>query len=234
MKRPELHRVEILVLRTLRRSTSARFSELMKPTELKSDAFKFYVRRLRELGYISKDEDGNYSLTAVGKEFANNLDEDIAMIQKQPKVSILIIIPKPKDKTRFLFQRRLRQPYYDFYGQLSGPVKWGEEIEVTAARELTKQTGLVGDCKVIGFYRQKDFDNTAELLLEDKLFSIVEAIVKDEVLENSWSGGYNEWMTLEEYMQKEKRFPATERVLAMRATNQTYASEMASYAPEEY
>jgi hypothetical protein len=206
----------------------------MKPTELKSDAFKFYVRRLRELGYISKDEDGNYSLTAVGKEFANNLDEDTAMIQKQPKLSILIIIPKPKDETRFLFQRRLRQPYYDFYGQLSGPVKWGEEIEVTAARELTKQTGLVGDCKVMGFYRQKDFDNTAELLLEDKLFAIVEAIVKDEVLENSWSGGYNEWMTLEEYMQKEKRFPATERVLAMRATNQTYASEMASYAPEEY
>jgi len=206
----------------------------MKPTELKSDAFKFYVRRLRELGYIGKDEDGNYSLTAVGKEFANNLDEDTAMIQKQPKLSILIIIPKPKDETRFLFQRRLRQPYYDFYGQLSGPVRWGEEIEVSAARELTKQTGLVGDCKVIGFYRQKDFDNTAKLLLEDKLFAIVEAIVKDEVLENSWSGGYNEWMTLEEYMQKEKRFPATERVLAMRATNQTYASEMASYAPEEY
>lgn len=234
VKRPELHRVEILVLRTLRRSISARFNELMKPTGLKSDAFKFYVRRLKELGYVNKDEDGNYSLTAIGKEFANNLDKDTAMVQKQPKLSVLIVIPKPNDKTRFLFQRRLRQPYYDFYGELSGPVKWGEEIEVTAARELIKQTGLTGDCKVVGFYRQKDIDHTTESLLEDKLFAVVEATVKDEILENSWSGGHNEWMTLEEYRQKGRRFPATERILAMRATNQTYASEVTSYVHDEY
>jgi len=50
----------------------------MKPTELQSDAFKFYARRLRELGYVEKDGDGNYTLTAKGKEFANNLDEETA------------------------------------------------------------------------------------------------------------------------------------------------------------
>ena len=234
MKRPELHRVEILVLRTLRRSISARFNELMKPTELQSDAFKFYVRRLRELGYVEKDNEGNYTLTAKGKEFANNLDEETAMVQKQPKLSMIIVAADPDGSSRLLFQRRLRHPYYHFYGAISGPVKWGEEIEAAAARELTKQTALTATYKVMAFYRQKDRDNKTGAILEDKLFAVVEATVEHDTLSNTWTGGYNEWMTIEAYRQQEKRFPSTDGILRMRAANRIYASEEASYTHDEY
>ena len=234
MKRPELHRAEILVLRTLRRSVSARFNELMKPTELQSDAFKFYVRRLRELGYVEKDDDGNYILTVKGKEFANNLDEETAMIQKQPKLSMIIVAKHPDDSSRLLFQRRLRHPYYDFYGAISGPVKWGEEIETAAARELTKQTSLTAACKVVAFYRQKDRDTTTGMILEDKLFAIVEATVEQSTLGNTWGGGHNEWMTVEEYRQQKKRFSNTDRILEMRQANRTYTSEETTYTHDEY
>lgn len=234
MKRPELHRAEILVLRTLRRNISSRFNELMKPTGLQSDAFKFYVRRLRELGYIEKDNDGNYSLTTKGKEFANNLDEETAMIQKQPKLSMIITARNPSDASQLLFQRRLRHPYYNFYGAISGPVKWGEEIEVAAARELTKQTGLTATYDVVAFYRQKDRDNETGAILEDKLFAVVEATVEQDNLSNTWTGGHNEWMTLEAYRQQEKRFPSTDGILQMMASHHTYASEEASYTRDEY
>lgn len=233
MKRPELHRAEILILRTLRRNISARFNELMKPTGLQSDAFKFYIRRLRELDYVEKDDSGDYTLTTKGKEFANNLDEETAMIQKQPKLSMIITVTKPDDASQLLFQRRLRHPYYNFYGAISGPIKWGEEIEVAAARELTKQTGLTATYKVVGFYRQKDRDETGAIL-EDKLFAVVEATVEQSALSNTWSGGHNEWMTIEAYRGQEKRFPSTDGILQMLAANHTYASEEASYAQDEY
>lgn len=233
MKRPELHRVEILILRTLRRNISARFNELMKPTGLQSDAFKFYIHRLRELGYVEKDDSGDYTLTTKGKEFANNLDEETAMIQKQPKLSMIITVTKPDDASQLLFQRRLRHPYYNFYGAISGPIKWGEEIEAAAARELTKQTGLTATYKVVGFYRQKDRDETG-VILEDKLFAVVEATVEQSDLSNTWSGGHNEWMTIEAYRGQEKRFLSTDGILQMLAANHTYASEEASYAQDEY
>lgn len=234
MKRPELHRTEILVLRTLRRNISARFNELMKPTGLQSDAFKFYVRRLRELDYVEKDGDGNYSLTAKGKEFANNLDEETAMIQKQPKLSMIITASKPGDASQLLFQRRLRQPYYDFYSPISGPVKWGEEIEAAAARELKKQTGLTATYEVVAFYRQKDRDHATGAILEDKLFAVVEATVGQDTLSNAWTGGHNEWMTIDEYRRQEKRFASIDRIFAMRADGKTYTSEETNYTPDEY
>lgn len=234
MKQPELHRVEILILDALRRTPTARFSELMKPTGLQSDSFKFYLRRLKELGHIEKDVTGKYALTTKGKEFANNLDERTQMIQKQPKLSMLIIAPHPSNPALFLVQRRLRHPYHGFYGTISGPVQWGEEIETTATREIAKQTGLAATCTIIGFYRQKDREDETGTLLEDKLFAVVEATVDGEMLSDTWPGGHNQWMTIEEYQQQTKRFASTLGALHMRSSRQSYDSEETVFRPEEY
>jgi DNA-binding HxlR family transcriptional regulator len=41
-----MHRFEVSILRTLRWSDTARFSDLMRPTGLSSDVFKFHLRKL--------------------------------------------------------------------------------------------------------------------------------------------------------------------------------------------
>lgn len=234
MKQPVLHKVEVSILYALRRTVSARFSYLMKPTGLSSDSFKFYLRRLIELHYVEKTPTGDYLLTTQGKEFANSLDKTKLIVQKQPKVSVLIIIPKPNDGSKFLFQRRLRHPYYNFYGAISGPVKWGEEIEEAAQRELMKQTGLQGTFSVKAFYRQKDYDTITGALLEDKLFAVIDATVIEDELTNSWTGGHNEWITISDYKEKKKRFATTDRVLDMLHQKIFYTSSKTNYGLDVY
>lgn len=234
MKQPKLHEVEVSILRTLRRHVTARFSTLMKPTGLLSDAFKFYIRRLVDVGYVVKNEAGMYELTTKGKEFANNLDETKLLVQKQPKISVIVCATKPADPTRFLFQRRLRQPYYGFYGTISGPVRWGESFEQAAARELAKQTGLQASFAVKGFYRQQDYDKAASVLLEDKLFVVVEALQVTGELANTWTGGHNQWMTAKEYTQESKHFPFIDNIFAGKQANLLYADSVIQYEAGDY
>src|SRR5687768_2274785 len=87
-----LHRSQISILDTLRHTTEASFSVLMRPTGMQSDTFKFHIRKLLQSGYVEKTSSGVYTLTAVGKEYANDLDDTQRTVQKQPKLSLAIIV----------------------------------------------------------------------------------------------------------------------------------------------
>src|SRR4051812_36888018 len=105
----ELHAFQISILRTLRHTRSARYTDLRIPTNLESDAFKFHLRRLVILQYVHKLDSGQYELTPKGKELANNLSKLLPHIQKQPKLSVAIIAVKYVNQIpTYLFQQRLR------------------------------------------------------------------------------------------------------------------------------
>jgi ADP-ribose pyrophosphatase YjhB (NUDIX family) len=208
----------------------------MRPTGLVSDTFKFHLRKLINLGYVEKRPSGDYHLTAKGKEFANNLDDTKLSVQKQPKLSVLLVIKKQSDDGNelFLVQKRLRRPFLGFWGCISGPVQWGEEAEETAERELRKQTGLSGSFEVCSFYRKRDYETGSDILLEDKLFFVVAVSdVKDE-LSNAWSGGHNEWMTIDELSQRKDRFDSSLDAIRIVQTGSTYISQKAYYNLTEY
>jgi ADP-ribose pyrophosphatase YjhB (NUDIX family)/predicted transcriptional regulator len=238
MNSSSLHKVESLILYTLRRSETARFSDLMRPTGLESDAFKFHIRKLVKSGYVIKLAEGSYQLTPSGKEFANNLDKTSRAIQKQPKLSLLLVVSRQNqdNETEYLFQKRLRHPFYGYWGCLSGPARWGEELEVSAAQELMKQTGLVASFTVRSFLRTRDYNADSDTLLEDKLFAVLESIIDDSKapLTNSWGGGLNAWMTISELKNQEHCFRATEDTLAMLQRHTTYESTKQIYNSEQY
>lgn len=191
MDKVELHRVQAIVLYGLRHTETARFSDLMRRTDLTSDEFKFHVKKLVRLGYLEKTPAGHYTLTVLGKEFSNNLDDAKRTVQKQPKLSVLLIVPKLCDEAepqQYLFQQRKRNPYFGFWSCIGGPVQWGDEVEAAASRELTKQTGLHADFNVRLFYRQRDYAKESETLLEDKLFVALEAANVSGELTNTWHG----------------------------------------------
>ena len=232
----QLHRVQASILNTLRHTPDARFGVLMKPTGLQSDTFKFHLRKLVRFDYVEKLETGTYRLTAKGKEFANNIDETKRTAQHQPKLSILLIVPRPhsKDKPEFLFQKRKRNPYFGFWSCISGPIQWGEEAEIAAAHELKKQTGLTAACEVRAFYRKRDYDTMSQLILEDTLFIILEATKVSGTLSNFWHGGHNEWMTLDEFTQQPKHFTSVCEAVDILKTGKTYISKERHYTAEEY
>lgn len=231
-----MHRYEASILRTLRWSESARFSDLMRPTGLTSDDFKFYLRKLCKHGYVEKLPNGRYSMTPPGKELANNLDEQDQQVQKAVKLSVVLVIMRRQagGQVEYLMQQRLRQPFLKYWGFLSGPVRWGELAEATAARELHKQTGLTADCRVNGFLRIREYAIEDKQLLEDKLFTVMVADKSYGELDNSWGGGINRWMTVDEINQATPGFRTTRHVIAMLQTGQKYASFDAEYRRDEY
>lgn len=204
-----IHEAQTKILRELLFHPEAGFAELQKPTGLDSDHFKFHIGRLVELGYVIKTESGKYTLTIKGKEHSNKLDTDTHTIEKQPKLSVGLIIEN--DKGEFLTQQRLKQPYFGYWGRPTGKIKWGETFLEGAARELLEETGLTADLTVGGFYHKMDYTTEGDML-EDKLFCIVygvnprgELIVDDE-------GHHNEWMSLEAMAQKDKVFESVPEI----------------------
>lgn len=209
----EVHTAQISILRELLFHPSANFAKLQKATGLDSDHFKFHIKRLLELGYVQKNEESHYTLTVKGKEYANRLDTDDNTIEKQPKISVALIIENSEGK--FLAQERLKQPFYGFWGRATGKVRWGETLVEAAARELMEEAGLTADLRVSGFYHKMDYDEATGKMLEDKLFCVVygsnpqgELIIDDE-------GHHNEWLTDEELTAKGTVFQSVPEITAV-------------------
>lgn len=231
----QLHKVEISILYSLRHTDAARFTTLMRPTGLISDTFKFHLKKVITLGYVEKRPTGDYHLTAKGREFANNLDDSKLGIQKQPKLSVLLIVAKQTESGKeFLVQKRLRRPFLGFWGCISGPVQWGEEAEETARRELKKQTGLEGSFHVKSFYRKRDYENGSTTILEDKLFFVIEVSDIKGQLSNEWKGGFNQWMSIDELANQKDRFDSSLEAIEVARTGEYYVSKRAFYSLDEY
>jgi ADP-ribose pyrophosphatase YjhB (NUDIX family) len=207
----------------------------MRATDLESDNFKFYLRTMVKEGWVVKTAESSYQLSTSGKTFANNLNEAARTVQRQPKLSVIIVVSRQaSDGTeQFLLHQRSRHPFYGFWGFLSGPIHWGELPEEAAQRELMKQTGLEGVFTVSGIYRQRTY-NKEEALLEDGLFTIMRANSTEGELDDSWQGGENKWMNREEIQKLQPKFKDTDETLAGLEDPPFYAERTVAYDLSDY
>ena len=170
-----LHSAQIKVLRELLFMPAARFAELQKASGLESDHVKFHIKQLVKLGYINKI--GNaYQLSVTGKEYANKLDTDAGVIERQPKVAVLLVVERYNSKIRiaeYLLQKRLKHPYFSFWGAPTGKVRWGETLLDAATRELKEETGLTGTFEYRGIYHDLVWHQDTGEIFEDKLFQLM-------------------------------------------------------------
>lgn len=231
-----LHRAQLSILTALRHTNVARFSDLMQPTGLTSDTFKFHIRKLVHAGIVEKIDTGEYRLTSRGKEIANFINQDTRTTRRQPKLSVLLVVSRKKadDQTEYLVQKRLRNPFYGYWGFPTGPINWGEEPEQTALAELKKQTGISAKFAVRAFYRERDFDNTTSKILEDKLFTVLTGTAEsiDDFID--WAGGQSRWMTAHELQTQERFFGSCLEVLAMLSSGEPYTARAVNHMPDEY
>lgn len=231
---PDVHKVQTSILRALLFTPHAGFAELQKTTELTSDHFNFHIKKLIDAGLVEKN-DAKYSLTAHGKEYANRMDTDENEIEKQPKVSVALIVERQHGDTReFIVQQRLKQPYYGFYGRLGGKVRWGESFEEAAARELTEETGLTGTFTFSHIFHKRDYRKSDGKLLEDKIFVVMHCSdAKGEMMEQ-FEGGKNFWMTQEELVAQDKIFESARDFVKYMDEGVSYHAQDYTYDDKEY
>lgn len=232
---PSIHKSQLAILRHLLFVPGARFAGLRRSAKLSSDHFTFHIKQLLQRGYIEK-ADNQYRLTQKGKEYANRLDTEINTIEKQPKVSVIITLVRQNEKgeKEYLFQQRKKNPYFDFWGRVGGKMRWGESVIEAAARELREETGLSARLEFRLVYHKRDFDKESGQLLEDKLFLCLYGSRYSGTLIDSFEGGVNRWMTMDELNAQPKKFSNIATVTEMLESGEHFVEKEFYYEPAEY
>ncbi len=204
----KIHATQTSILRELLFHPEATFAVLQKPTGLTSDHFNFHIGRLVELQLVEKNDSGAYHLTTQGKEYANRLDTDNNTIERQPKSAVILALERvgTNGTTEYLFQKRLKNPYFGYWGLPTGKLRWGETIVEGAAREAQEEAGLTANFVIAGVYHEQvQLAETGELL-EDKIFFVARGTHPRGTLQCDFEGGHNQWMTFEQAFKKDKKF----------------------------
>ncbi len=224
------HQVQMEILHKLLFMQRAPFSELQKVTGLTSDHFNFHIKQLIDAGYVGKQE-GTYELTRSGKEYANRMDTDEKVLEKQPKLSVLLLVEN--EDGRFLSQQRLKQPFYGFWGRATGKVRWGETLEEAAARELEEEAGITAQFRFAGLYHKMDYEKNGDFL-EDKYFMVMHGTKPQGELRDA-EGHHNEWLTVGELVAKDKVFESIAEIVAFAKDDSRGLFEQKYYyEPTEY
>ena len=134
------------------------------------------------------------------------MDTEKTIIEKQAKLGVMLIIEKEEDGKKYvLVQKRLKEPYYGFQGFVTGKIAWGENILMTAARELEEETGLTAELEFKYIIHELVYLKENGRLLEDKFFFVVNATKPLGEL-NSLPSGENRWVLCSEFNQQDKLY----------------------------
>lgn len=193
----QIHTIQLQILKKLLFSTGLRYSEIKPHPEMENNQFDFHLDKMIGEGHIEKLQD-RYHLTLAGKDFANRIDADNTMVQKQAKIGTYFACVRKKGKeTEFLIYTRLKQPFYGCQGFPTGKVQYGEKVTETAKRELKEETNLEGEPEVVLIKHFLVHDKTTKQLVEDKfLFLCIVYEPKGELIPSD-EGKY-EWVNEED------------------------------------
>lgn len=230
----DAHIAQMHILRALLVGQTATFSELTKATGLTSDHANFHIKKLVAAAMVEHVPKtyGEYRLTRKGKEFANRMDTDDLVIEKQPK--LVVDIGVEREDGKFLFQERRKQPYYGYWGFPTGKIRWGETMLEAAARELMEETGLTAELRIIGVHHKMDYDSDGDFL-EDKYLILVHGIRPKGALAVENETHVNHWLHPDEYRSIPRRFGEIDETLSFIRGDSAFVTETAyRYTPDAY
>ncbi|HSX30446.1 MAG TPA: NUDIX domain-containing protein [Candidatus Saccharimonadales bacterium] len=230
-----IHAAQASILRELLFRQQAGYAELQKPTGLTSDHFNFHIARLLDLGLVEKVTRGAYRLSTTGKEYANRIDTSNNTIERQPKCTVIPAIERIRNgRKEYIFQERLKNPWYGFWSLPSGKIRWGESVVEAAAREALEETGLRAVFEAAGVYHERVYEAESKELLEDKIFFVVRGTHAEGSFTADFEGGHNEWLTPTEATGKGKIFDSLASELEILAGRQWLIERVTHYNEADF
>lgn len=206
----KIHDFQISILRELLFKPQARFRDLKK-VDITNDHFTFHINHLIKLGLIVKSN-GRYSLSDEGKEFANRMDTDSLKLERQAKLAVAIhAVRNFKGQRQILIHKRLKEPFYGWYGSNSGKIRWGETPQDCAKREFLEETGLTGKFTLKQIVHYHHFHKDGRLL-EDKYFWVFKVEDTEGGLKEKVPEGENIWMNEKDYGKLKNSFATIEEI----------------------
>lgn len=207
----KIHDFQLSILRELLFKPMARFRDLKK-FDVTNDHFTFHVNHLLKEGLIIK-VDGKYSLSDIGKEFANRIDTDSLKLERQAKLAVALHAVRIKNgKREILIHQRLKEPFYGWYGSHSGKIRWGENPIDCAIREFEEETGLSGDFDLKGIVHYHHYHKDGRFL-EDKYFWVFAINNTSGDLKVEVPEGKNIWMNEEKFKKLKNTFSTFEEIV---------------------
>jgi len=109
------------------------------------------------------------------------------------------------EKNKFLFIKRIKPPYIDYWGMLGGKIEKDEEHQIAASRELLEESGIIGNGEFLGKCHEQIFEN-GNLIHEFDIY-FYHFIINDFDLGFDSKEGELKWLDLEE-LELEKVIPS--------------------------
>lgn len=196
------HTLQKKILLKLIHLPKATFKELQEGMR-ESNKFAWHIKALESKELIQKNDDGTYSLSDQGKKLSTYIEGDTGDIAKVPIVAHAIIANK---EDKYLFQKRLKEPFYGHLGFVSGKINFGFNVEECAKRDLTEETGLTAEhAKIVGLHQVKTYDEHHKLMHHHLIFTVHLSELSGNFTENTHKAK-NMWLTTQEY-ESQERFP---------------------------
>ena len=193
------HEIQKEILLKLIHNPELSFSELWDGKK-DSNKFSYHLSSLESKGLVIKKENGKYSLSEEGKKLSAFIEGDTGTKAVVPTFAHGLII---KDNDKILVQKRLKEPFYGYWGLISGKINYGFNVEECAKRDLTEETGLKAkSSKLIGINQIKTFQDN-ELAFHHIIF-LVELSDLEGSLKEKTHKAENAWLTIQEFNKKER------------------------------
>ena len=206
MSYENLHPLQMVILNKMMALPVARFRDL-RIEGLSTDHVTYHIKTLVKLSLLQR-KDGRYVLTDHGKEYVGRIDEHTAKIEVQGKRGVLVrCMKKEGNKTMYLVNRRLKQPFYGYVGFHTGKIKEGEGVYQAAARELQEEAGVQADLHLVAVFHYIDFKENGDFLRDVYFYVFNGHNLKGELIgSNPAEGMENFWITINN-LKQEKTFP---------------------------
>ncbi|RJQ19931.1 NUDIX domain-containing protein [Candidatus Woesearchaeota archaeon] len=196
------HETERKILLKLIHAPSLSFNELWSK-DGESNTFAYHLGKLESNGLVAKNKDGLYQLTEEGRKLSAFIEGDTGKRAEFPNFSHVLLV---QNGDKWLTQKRLKEPFFGYWGFVSGKINFGQNLFECATRDLLEEAGLhATEWTLRAIEQVKTYEN-GKLLHHHYLFHVSTDNVSGNLKEKTHKAEHA-WLTLDEYRQKET-FPS--------------------------